>query len=139
MTSDETDLMLEMMGHIWPNSNVPTEHIIRWRSHFATIGLDVAIEIVERLEKETDFWPTWSQFHKHLYSAQMMLPEVKKPTFNPVTPEERANVARLIVEMKDALKVSGVGSHWHGGPAPCPVCGGLNPDIAWARRDEISP
>lgn len=125
MDRPEATKCIEMMMVIWPRSVPEDEALQRWTSHFATLDETVVLEIIDKLEKTYDNWPTWHQFHALIYPT-LMAPDIKQPLFNPVTPEERANVARLISEMRSALK-SSEGEHRHGGPDPCPVCGGIKP------------
>lgn len=48
--------------------------------------------------------------------------------------EQRLKFIREIRGML-AQQQSNLTQHWHGGPDPCPVCGGLNPNVV-ARMDE---
>jgi hypothetical protein len=132
MEKAEVNKCLEIMASLWPNSIPDDLGLQRWRGHMTTIEEDVVLEIIDKLEAHQDFWPTWHQFHALLFPT-MQNPAFKQPLFNPVTKEERANVSKLIGMMKDTLAENpNQGRHWHGGPNPCPVCGGINPDL---RKD----
>jgi hypothetical protein len=46
-----------------------------------------------------------------------------------MTVEEQANARRFIALCRETLKQRDTRPHFHGGPDPCPVCGGINPNL----------
>jgi hypothetical protein len=126
MEQSQADEVIDGMGGIWGKAD--PAHLEAWNRYLLGQDYDRAIDTIIELQKSAKFWPKIAEFSM-LYRSQVAYPEVKGPLFTPVTDEEKANVKRLISKMRGVLKEAGVGSHGHGGPNPCPVCGGMNPDI----------
>ncbi len=48
------------------------------------------------------------------------------------------DVQRLVAELREELALSAALEHRHGGPDPCPKCGGLGPAIKGDKRQVIA-
>lgn len=88
-----------------------------------------------RIVSEDKFWPTPARFNeiRRAIQADDEPPASALPS-GPRTEQERANVARYIALCREIIKQRDTRPHWHGGPDPCPVCGGINPNLAYERK-----
>lgn len=97
---------------------------------------DKAQEIAYRWPRTHDRFPSMAEFLTVIAPRQNLI------TVDPDDHEVDLGVQRRIVRMwRDSLvevdkrvrnsgATKGVDGHWHGGPDPCPVCGGIAPRAA---------
>lgn len=109
--------------------------------------------VAQRLVSEDHFWPTPARFSEMRRAVERSQePAVKALDEAPVTEAEFSNRKRLIGLMRETLVAQARKEHWHGGPGPCPVCGGITddpktlaryakgrPEVATATRVPVIP
>lgn len=99
----------------------------------------IAGRAILRIVGEDTHWPTPARFNAVRRAVQADdEPTVLGLEAGPQTDEERANVARWIALCREVVENRDKRPHWHGGPEPCVVCGGINPNLGVerARRTE---
>jgi hypothetical protein len=88
--------------------------------------IDEAMTIVERLIASKEFRPTPAVFNEELRTARQhqAIAAAAVPALDaPRTSTHPA--AEVIEELRRTLADTSKRNHWHGGPKPCPVCGGM--------------
>lgn len=127
MNLQETAQTLAYFAAAWPNFGLTEDTVEVWLEAVADVDPAVAVQAREELVKTCEFVPTIARFRKECATVahwrrerttQPALPTGSKPAW----PDE------LVTDLKAMALEAGTRSHWHGGPYPCPVCGGLNPE-----------
>jgi len=95
---------------------------------------------VQACRRQYDWSPSWHQFLEELRSARRMQnrtiyrAELTRPGV--LTKEANLQALRMIRDWYKRNHASRE-KHWHGGPNPCPVCGGMDPRIEQSGRDTL--
>lgn len=105
-----------------------------------SVQVDDARTACERLVRTLRFFPTVAEFfneeaaarraREHREAAERGLPE---PTG--VRPG-RERVTGMLGQLREEIAYEGARGHWHGGPGPCPKCGGISPKPGVVPRDK---
>jgi hypothetical protein len=127
-------LMAAWPGHEWSD---PTAEM--WLEDLEAWHLEEAMAAVQMCRRTLDWSPSWHQFLEALAAARrtqsqtIYRAELTRPGVH--TPEANIEAIRLIRNWY-ANKTNMRLRHWHGGPDPCPICGGLNPKVEQAQELE---
>jgi len=128
VTPDETAGVLAMLTAAFPNVDLEEPTIELWMSALGEVDHrdgQAAAGAVIRTEK---FFPAVSTFFDAVAAEthgrrvrEAAMRGLPRPTGRPVGQDR---FRRAIEEVWDTLAERGTRKHWHGGPDPCPVCGG---------------
>jgi hypothetical protein len=88
-------------------------------------GLEVAMSLVESEER----FPTPARFNTERRRIAIRQRELERLPALPPATTTPTDAASLLAETRKMLedRKANQRKHWHGGPNPCPVCGGLVP------------
>lgn len=132
MTPAESATILGLLSAGFPAIQVSQETAIVWMEALADIDPQDALPAARTLIKRAPRFPTVSQLREEAESlaharrnreaTDRGLPARSAVGVRPERLEE------ILAGLRARMAVQrGTRGHWHGGPEPCPVCGGLAP------------
>lgn len=102
-----------------------------YRTALERIDLDTALEVAVRLVETEERFPTPARFNAERSAMARMERQYNEYHRQlPPAPVDPTTAARLVAEARKIVDANKVGKHWHGGPNPCEVCGGMAPKAA---------
>lgn len=142
MTPQEADRILGELIVGYPRAELADETLVAWADAIYDTGADpkAATETAHRWPRTHERFPSLAEFLSVITPRSYLQP-VEDPDdlrLNPAAGQRLARVWRTELD-KVAKRVAeigagrGSGGHWHGGPDPCPLCGGISQTAA--RRD----
>lgn len=112
-----------------------------YRSALAGTDLALGLEVAVRLVETEERFPTPARFNAERRSLAIRHRELERSDLLgiPGPPPDPAQQAQVVAGLRVLLSSRRQQKHFHGGPHPCPVCGGQVPH-GWstkadARRD----
>lgn len=119
-------------------ANVGEGTVAVWAEHLAGQTMQDAMNAARRLVKLNRWFPSVAEFlencrlERELREASFVQAgELEAPK---VSAEQRQRVAeRFMAVCREAAAGRNRSGHWHGGPEPCPVCGGMKPQPTRAK------
>lgn len=144
MTEDEAREVVAFIAATY-NRPVDQAQVAGWyHAALRDVGQPEAMTVAVELLNTSEFMPTPAAFQRvrteiarSAYVAErdaLAAAERALPSGEPVTsPAEFFSAMRSML----ALQRANLGKHWHGGPAPCPVCGGMSPEAIARQRIEL--
>lgn len=135
MTPHEATQVIAGLNAAWPTHEMPEATIRLWVGLLADVDQGDALEAAKTVVKEDRFFPPISRYlqlceerchaRRNRDADSRGLPPMPSQRVSP----ER--MTQILGGLRAQLAVRrGAGGHWHGGPEPCPVCGGINPDLS---------
>lgn len=136
MNHEEAAGVLAIMAAPYP-WDVPDDQTEVWyRAALERVDLELGLEAAVRLVETMDRMPTPAAFNSMVTTiGRERYAEHRQETaqaegrlLDPgVAMPERARQA--IADLRASFAAAETRGHWHGGPDPCPVCGGVNPEV----------
>jgi len=127
MNSRDVTAVLGVLAAAWPNQTITEQTARVWMDLLADIDSEDAMAAARILIKREHWFPSVAQFRSEAeaqahgrHNRAAATRGLPGPT-TPVLPE------RLVDATREFLAERGTKKHWHGGPEPCPVCGGIKP------------
>ena len=128
MTQTQADRVMKTLLDVYPRHGLSPDGIARYADHLIDSGAeyDRAQEIAKR-------WPNTHEFFPSLAELMAVVATRKYVVADPDDTEIHPDVRRRIQSMwRDALAAAdkkaekrGANGHYHGGPDPCSLCGGM--------------
>ncbi len=138
MNEDQTAAMLASLGAAFPAFEPSRATVTTWTGALRSVRVEDAREACEKLIRTCRFFPSIAEFfneetaarraRESRESAERGLPGVS----GTIPPPER--LAKLLSQLREELGDSGARDHWHGGPNPCPKCGGTKSTLVTGSR-----
>lgn len=128
MNVQEVAAVLAYFGAAFPNMEISDDTADVWLMEVADIDPEDAKVGMREVVRTSDYTPTIAKFRSACHDARdirtrVMVADLPALTMTsdptPPPPEAKALAAKF------KLRGSLGGGHWHAGPGPCPVCGGL--------------
>lgn len=126
MTFQDATTVLGLLTAAWPNQDMPAETAELWIGMLSELDVDDAKSSARTVIRNDQWFPSIARFiqvaeaakhaRENRFAAQRGLPSVGRS----VPPPQR-----LIEATRQLLAEQAKKKHWHGGPDPCPVCGGM--------------
>jgi hypothetical protein len=121
--------VLGVLSAAWPNQDVSEQTATVWMEMLDAVEVEDAMTAARKLVRTSHWFPSIAQFlnethaeehaRRNRHAARYGLPRNHQTV--PPPPRLLAACRELLEEMKGKR-------HDHHGPAPCPVCGGINPN-----------
>lgn len=127
ITADEIVTVVEYFGAAWPWAEWSEPTMAVWIDGLADPALNVdgavALHVARRCARKWDRPGSMAEFLSE-YRTEV---ERRKPTTRAIeaAPTDRQGYQRYLAAAREAITRSADNRHWHGGPEPCEVCGGL--------------
>lgn len=139
MNETETLATLAALTAAYPSFELSRPTAESWALALRSVQVDDAQAVVARLIRTKTFFPSIAEFfneesaarraREHREAAVRGLPEVSG--HRPRGEEAQG----LVRQLKEELDYGGARGHWHGGPDPCPKCGGMTDKPGTVVRD----
>lgn len=133
MNARDTAAVLGILSAAWPNQAITPETATVWRDILADIDSADAMHAARALVKREHWFPSLAQFRSEAEAHAHARRNKRAASHGlPASPQPpTADGHRRFVDMARQMLATQRGtSHWHGGPDPCPVCGGIAPQAA---------
>lgn len=128
MNVQDTAAVIAYFGAAFPNFDPSDDTLDVWVAEVEDIDPTDAYEAMRSLVKTSRFVPSIAEFRaecKALALRRQQQPPARAiSTGRGEVPEELVGALRVMAA--DASRKQ----HWHGGPEPCRVCGGMKPSKA---------
>lgn len=125
MNPQETAAVLAYFASAWPRFDMTEETVKVWIVECKDVNPDDGQRAMRQLVRTQDFPPPIAKFLEAAAVARQHrtteAPALPPAPVNPVPPPPQARELAAKLRLQGSLG----GGHWHGGPGPCPVCGGL--------------
>jgi Loader and inhibitor of phage G40P len=131
MNTNEATAVLAALASAWPNQDLTEPTVEVWRSFLDEIDADDGLAAAREVIGSERYFPPIARFREAANAARQARLNREAATRGlprhedqPVGPERW----RAAVELaRNTLAERNTRKHWHGGPDPCPVCGGGPP------------
>jgi hypothetical protein len=127
--TDALSVIARLMAS-WPSKQWSDPEVEMWLEDLAAWTVEEGMAATQACRRALDFSPSWAEFYTSLGDARRLqnrtiyTRELTRPGV--MTREANREAVKLIRSWyADSDKRRG--EHWHGGPEPCPVCGGQRP------------
>lgn len=134
MTDDEVVSTIERMTGAWPFMVVTNVQLDVWIETLTDTDPTDGKAALEKAVRTLDQPPSIAWFLAEVRSL------IERRTLGPkdrpeleAAPTDRQGYQRFLAAAREALERNAEKVHWHGGPEPCPVCGGLRGTIGDQR------
>lgn len=131
MNADGAKLVIRYLCSAYPNQQIADGTVAVWCEHLAGQTVEDAMNAAKRLVRSTRWFPSVAEFleccrlERELREANFVRAELTAPK---ESAEQRKRVAeRFMAVCRESVASRNKKQHWHGGPDPCPVCGGMKP------------
>lgn len=135
MTPEQADRVLDALIAGFPRHGLDAAGRITWSDAIrdSSADFDRAQETAYRWPRTHEWFPSLAEF------LTVVAPRLRCVSDEPEDPDKWLPAPdvgrRMIAELRVALAKKqhpsgrGLDGHWHGGPDPCPTCGGMNPKL----------
>lgn len=133
MNANDTAAVLGILSAAWPNQTITAETATVWRDILADIDSADAMHAARTLVKREHWFPSLAQFRSEAEAHAHARRNKRAASHGlPASPPPAAadGHRRLVDAARQVLAAQRGQRHWHGGPQPCPICGGLAPKAA---------
>ena len=131
MNTDEATAVLAALASAWPNQDLSEPTVEVWRSFLDEIDADDGVAAAREVIGSERFFPSIARFREAATAARHARRNHDAATRGlPRRPEQPIGSERwraVVEEVWNILAERGTRKHWHGGPDPCPACGGGPP------------
>lgn len=128
MNARDTAAVLGILSAAWPNQAITAETASVWRDILADIESADAMHAARALVKREHWFPSIAQFRSeaeaHAHARRNKRAASHGLPASPQTPTPDGH-RRFVEAARQMLAEQRGKRHWHGGPQPCPVCGGM--------------
>jgi hypothetical protein len=121
--------VLGVLGAAWPNQEIAQQTAQLWLGMLDACEVEAAKKAALSIIRNDHWFPSVARFLQSYeseaqYQRTARADSVGLPTAHhtPVAPPKRLTDASRVL-----LREMGGRGHWHGGPGPCPKCGGMAP------------
>lgn len=129
MNDTEAANVLGLLNAAWPNSDLPDRTVELWIGLLCEMEMLDAREAAKTVIRQDNWFPSIARFtqtveaarhaRRNREAASRGLPSARwEPS---PLPQALIDATRGLIAEQASKK------HWHGGPKPCPVCGGIAP------------
>lgn len=135
MDAAQADQILTQLLAGYPRHDLDDETLVVWAEAINESGADPArsLEIARRWPRTHEWLPSLAEFLIIIAPRRYDQPpeDPDDLRLNPAASQQMTRVWRTELD-KVAKRVAdigagrGSGGHWHGGPDPCPLCGGIS-------------
>jgi hypothetical protein len=132
MNATETAAVLAYFAAAWPDKDFPTQTVDVWVDACADLDPIAANTAMRRMVKQENWFPTIARFRAAVAAEEhaqrnQFAARAGLPSPEPVGEPPKALLAAIRAMVADMKKNQR--KHWHGGPNPCEVCGGIDPKL----------
>ena len=135
MNRNETAAVLGILAATWPNQTITEQTAAVCMDFLADIDPADAMHAARTLAKREHWFPSIAQFRNEAEAKAHARRNARAATHGigvafravPPPPALMDAARQLLTEMKGK-------KHWHGGPHPCPVCGGMVEQVPKVAR-----
>lgn len=139
MDAEEADEILTKLLAGYPRHELDDEALIVWADAIQESGADPvkALEIARRWPRTNQWLPSLAEFLVVIAPRRYDTPpeDADDVRLGPAAMGRMSSMWRKALADVDKRIANtghkGAGGHWHGGPDPCPLCGGQKP--TWTR------
>lgn len=131
MNDHESADILAILAAAWPNQEITRETAQLWLGMLAELDPDDAMAGARTVVRNEHWFPSIARFRqatdaaRHARRNQEAAARGLPRPGGRIPDEERFQA--IIAGLRDNLADRGTRTHWHGGPHPCHVCGGIAP------------
>lgn len=133
MNVQEVAAVLAYFGSAWPSMDISDDTADVWIAELEDIDPSVAGDAMRYVVRTRDFPPSIAAYraacqevaHRRQQNRPMAAIESGPPEEVP---------RELVAAIREVIKTQANARHWHGGPGPCPVCGGPPPRTPSRRK-----
>ena len=128
MTQEQADRVVKTLTDVYPRHGLAADGLCRYADHLIDSGADFdrAHEIAMRWPNTHEFFPSLAELMAVVATRTYV---VADPDDTAVHPDVQRRMTALWREKMAEVDMRrggrGPDGHWHGGPAPCPVCSGM--------------
>ncbi len=137
MTPADAANVLGLLTAAWPNQDMPDRTVDLWLGLLSELDLSDAKEAARTVVRQDQWFPSVARFiqaaeaakhgRQNREAAHRGLGDGHRPAAPP---------AQLVEATRQLIAEQAGKKHWHGGPDPCPVCGGTAPALNTPRLRE---
>jgi hypothetical protein len=141
VTPEQADRVLGELIAGYPKANLSDETVVLWADAIRDSDgdFDKAAEIARRWPRTHEWFPNLAEFLAVITPRNYAEPadDPDDVRLNPAASQKlarmwRAELGKVSRRVDSLANHRGAGGHWHGGPNPCPMCGG-DPPLAPIR------
>lgn len=126
MNRRDVAAVLGILTAAWPNQTLPEQTVAVWMDMLADLDPADAQQAARTLVKTEQWFPSIARFRNEAQAAAHARQNRRAATHGLPGHHRPAPPPPALVEAARALlDEQSTKKHWHGGPAPCPVCGGM--------------
>lgn len=126
MTDNDTAAVLAYFASAWPNYDLTEPTVRVWQQECADLDPLDAEQAMRQLVRSEQFFPTIAKFRQQVRTLAYDRRHRQVATaIGSGAPQPWPS--ELVASIKATIASNGTRRHWHGGPNPCPVCGGIAP------------
>lgn len=128
MTGDQMIYVLRMLTTAYPEFHLTEPGAVLWAKHFKDFDFDDANAAADQWIVSSERFPKINQLteltrtvmrNRRDNESALALSEA------PPTPEQRSQIQEMMATTRSLLTNMRKKQHWHGGPNPCEICGGM--------------
>jgi hypothetical protein len=130
--------VVNLISATWPSQEMEADTIAIWMSvlgFFEHADARIAVGLLMRTEH---FLPSIAKFTEAVeaeaHARRNREASSRGLSRAPASVPSPERFAEVMAGLRNQLRERGSRKHWHGGPDPCPICGGLPAD--WQRKHE---
>lgn len=127
MTGDDCRVVLRMLSVAYPHMEMSAAAAVLWAKHLSAFELEDAMSAADKWISAEDRPPRISNLVE-MSRAEMARRQSARPTLpSAERAMPREQLLKMMAVTRGLLKEWNRKreEHWHGGPEPCPVCGGM--------------
>lgn len=135
MNDIEAAQVFAVLRAAWPDKDIPAETIELWMELAEQVDVRDAQPAALQIVREDQWWPTIARFLEvcRVHERRRLGHEAQRRGLG--RPGGVEPPAGLVAAARRVLADrEGLPSHWHGGPGPCRVCGGVRPPSSTLER-----
>ncbi|HEV2928406.1 MAG TPA: replicative helicase loader/inhibitor [Propionibacteriaceae bacterium] len=140
MTPQETARLMGVFAAAWPNQEISRDTVELWSGMLERVNVEHAMAAAKVLIRNENWLPTIAKFLQAVeteasYQRARLARTRGLPGARTVSaPPNRA----LMAATRGMLAEQRSKKHWHGGPDPCPACGGMKGRPSNGRLEGIA-
>ena len=124
MNAQEAIAVIAYFGAAFPNFDPPDDTIDVWVNETADLDPGDAGTAMRNLVQRSKFPPSIAEFRQECRTLAL-LRQQNRTNLLALPSARQPFPTELAESIKRTLSEKGTRQHWHGGPNPCPVCGGM--------------
>lgn len=132
----ETAAAVAYMQSCWPSATVSEDMTAVWAEQLTRVDPEDGLAAARTLMRSSKWFPSLSEFldqtrveaRRRTGSVEGRAPAAGELPEVAASGVGRDEVLSVVARTRAHIAAVGGRNHWHGGPAPCEVCGGMKPD-----------